>query len=223
MNRKINDGKRGYVNKFSALHQANPPSRFLCRDKETRLWEDVGDKRAAEKVGQLIRKNDEDKKIAKQTAFVKNAVTCRERDQATRWDGILIQPEEYVEPLVIQHKPHHPPVVPPPVDIQHPPSLDGRDAPIAIQNAPQKLPANPPNQTIPHQVTEVIAPPCPDAPLAIQVCKYYLENKCRYGDECRFSHSHDPTNGHLKNEGSFVRRRRGGRRYNKNKKSGKSL
>ena len=76
----------------SALRQANPPSRFLCRNEETRLWEDVGDKRAVEKVGQLIRKNDEDKKIGKQTAFVKNAVTCRERDQATRWDGILIRP-----------------------------------------------------------------------------------------------------------------------------------
>jgi hypothetical protein len=101
MNRKIDDGERGYANKFSALHQANPPSRFLCRDEETRLWEDVGDKRAAEKVGQLIRKNDKDKKIVKRTAFVENAVTCRERNQATRCDGdgvsILIRPEEYVE------------------------------------------------------------------------------------------------------------------------------
>jgi hypothetical protein len=46
----------------SALRQANPPSRFLCRNEETRLWEDVGDKRAVKKVGQLIRKNGEVKR-----------------------------------------------------------------------------------------------------------------------------------------------------------------
>jgi hypothetical protein len=83
----------------------------------------------------------------------------------------------FTEPLVIQHEPHHPPVVPPPVDIQHPPSLVGHDAHIAIQLAPQQLPANPPNQIIPHQVTAVIVPPRSNAPLANQVCKNYLENK----------------------------------------------
>ena len=83
----------------SALRQANPPSRFLCRNEETRLWwEDVGDKRAVEKVGQLIRKNGEDKKIAKRTAIVENAGHCTDSSAERNIHGsILIRPEEYVE------------------------------------------------------------------------------------------------------------------------------
>jgi hypothetical protein len=84
------------------------------------------------------------------------------------------------EPLVIQHETDNPLVVPQPVE---------------------QLPANPPNQLIPHH------PPRPDAN---QVCTFYLENRCRYGNECRFSHSQDPTN-------VFIRRRRGGRRYTNKK------
>jgi hypothetical protein len=82
----------------SALRQANPPSRFLCRNEETRLWEDVGDKRAVEKVGQLIRKNGEDKKIAKRTAIAENAGHCTDSSAERNIHGsILIRPEEYVE------------------------------------------------------------------------------------------------------------------------------
>jgi len=82
----------------SALRQANPPSRFLCRNEETRLWEDVGDKRAVEKVGQLIRKNGEDETIAKRTAFVENTGHCTDSSAERNIHGsILIRPEEYVE------------------------------------------------------------------------------------------------------------------------------
>ena len=48
-----------------ALRRANPPSRFLRHNEETKLWEDVGDKRAAEKVSQTLREKDEDEKKAK--------------------------------------------------------------------------------------------------------------------------------------------------------------
>lgn len=49
----------------SALRRANPPSRFLRYNEETKLWEDVGDKRAAEKVSQTLREKDEDEKKTK--------------------------------------------------------------------------------------------------------------------------------------------------------------
>lgn len=42
----------------SALRSANPPSRFLRMNEDTTLWEDVGDKRAAEKVSQTLREKD---------------------------------------------------------------------------------------------------------------------------------------------------------------------
>jgi hypothetical protein len=116
------------------------------------------------------------------------------------------------EPLVNQHETDHPLVVPPPNDIQHPPSILGHDSQMVIQQPPPQLPVNPPNQIIPHH------PLRPNAPIANQVCIYYLENRCRYGDECRFSHTQDPTNGHLNNENEGSRRRkRGGRRFTKNK------
>lgn len=41
-----------------ALRSANPPSRFLRLNEETSRWEDVGDKRAAEKVSQTLREKD---------------------------------------------------------------------------------------------------------------------------------------------------------------------
>ena len=46
----------------SALRKANPPSRFLRHNEDTGQWEDVGDKRAAEKVSQTLREKDEDTK-----------------------------------------------------------------------------------------------------------------------------------------------------------------
>lgn len=80
----------------------------------------------------------------------------------------------------------------------------GHDAPLAIQHAPQQLPA------------EVQAPA--NLPNRTIVCEYYLQGECFYGNECR--NSHDPTNGHLNNENVGKRRRtRGGQRYNKNKAS----
>ena len=42
----------------SALRNANPPSRFLRLNEETSRWEDVGDRRAAEKVSQTLREKD---------------------------------------------------------------------------------------------------------------------------------------------------------------------
>jgi hypothetical protein len=41
-----------------ALRSANPPSRFLRMNDETSRWEDVGDRRAAEKVSQTLREKD---------------------------------------------------------------------------------------------------------------------------------------------------------------------
>lgn len=46
----------------NALRGANPPSRFLRMNDETARWEDVGDKRAAEKVSQNLREKDRDEK-----------------------------------------------------------------------------------------------------------------------------------------------------------------
>jgi hypothetical protein len=46
----------------SALRNANPPSRFLRHNEGTGRWEDVGDKRAAEKVSQTLREKDQDEK-----------------------------------------------------------------------------------------------------------------------------------------------------------------
>jgi len=42
----------------AALRTANPPSRFLRMNDDTNLWEDVGDRRAAEKVSQTLREKD---------------------------------------------------------------------------------------------------------------------------------------------------------------------
>lgn len=47
----------------SALRNANPPSRFLRMNEETAMWEDVGEKRAAEKVSQTLREKDRDAKL----------------------------------------------------------------------------------------------------------------------------------------------------------------
>lgn len=41
-----------------ALRSANPPSRFLKLNEKTSRWEDVGDRRAAEKVSQTLREKD---------------------------------------------------------------------------------------------------------------------------------------------------------------------
>lgn len=46
----------------NALRDATPPSRFLRMNEETTRWEDVGDKRAAEKVSQTLREKDRDEK-----------------------------------------------------------------------------------------------------------------------------------------------------------------
>lgn len=43
-----------------ALRCAQPPSRFLRMNEDTGRWEDVGDKRAAEKVSQTLREKDKD-------------------------------------------------------------------------------------------------------------------------------------------------------------------
>lgn len=83
--------------------QANPPSRFLRHNEETRLWEDVGDKQADVKVRELIRKNGEDEKRAIRTAFVENAGHCT--DSSAKWNihgSILIRPEEHVEDEITQ-------------------------------------------------------------------------------------------------------------------------
>ncbi|KAL9190831.1 hypothetical protein ACHAXT_000537 [Thalassiosira profunda] len=45
-----------------ALRSANPPSRFLRMNDDTALWEDVGDKRAAEKVSQTLREKEKGSK-----------------------------------------------------------------------------------------------------------------------------------------------------------------
>ncbi len=41
-----------------ALRSAHPPSRFLKLNEATSRWEDVGDRRAAEKVSQTLREKD---------------------------------------------------------------------------------------------------------------------------------------------------------------------
>ena len=46
----------------SALRCANPPSRFLRCNDDTNQWEDVGDKRAAEKVSQTLREKEKTEK-----------------------------------------------------------------------------------------------------------------------------------------------------------------
>jgi len=43
-----------------ALRCAQPPSRFLRMNEDTGRWEDVGDKRAAEKVSQTLREKDKE-------------------------------------------------------------------------------------------------------------------------------------------------------------------
>lgn len=45
-----------------ALRSSNPPSRFLRLNEETSRWEDVGDKRATEKVSQALREKGRDSK-----------------------------------------------------------------------------------------------------------------------------------------------------------------
>ncbi|KAL3817551.1 hypothetical protein ACHAXA_010570 [Cyclostephanos tholiformis] len=55
----------------SALRRANQPSRFLRYNQGAGRWEDVGDKRAAEKVSQTLREKDQDAKadyIARKTS-----------------------------------------------------------------------------------------------------------------------------------------------------------
>mmetsp|Transcript_26474 Transcript_26474/g.50231 ORF Transcript_26474/g.50231 Transcript_26474/m.50231 type:complete len:354 (-) Transcript_26474:96-1157(-) len=62
----------------SALRSANPPSRFMRMNEETTQWEDVGDKRAAEKVSQTLREKDRDAKSA--SAAQRTAVAGQEAE-----------------------------------------------------------------------------------------------------------------------------------------------
>lgn len=51
-----------------ALRAATPPSRFLRVNETTNQWEDVGDRRAAEKVSQTLREKDKDEREAAKAA-----------------------------------------------------------------------------------------------------------------------------------------------------------
>jgi hypothetical protein len=71
----------------SALRSAVPPSRFLRMNEETTLWEDVGDKRAAEKVSQRLReraRGDERQSTAIQEGlFVPAAIATQGAPEST--------------------------------------------------------------------------------------------------------------------------------------------
>ena len=58
----------------SALRCANPPSRFLRCNDDTNQWEDVGDKRAAEKVSQTLREKEKTEKAAPSNYVSANVV-----------------------------------------------------------------------------------------------------------------------------------------------------
>ncbi|KAL7540234.1 hypothetical protein ACHAXR_009960 [Thalassiosira sp. AJA248-18] len=69
----------------SALRDATPPSRFLRMNEETTQWEDVGDKRAAEKVSQTLREKD---KAAKQE-YLSKRNAAQAQDDAR--ESLLVQ------------------------------------------------------------------------------------------------------------------------------------
>jgi hypothetical protein len=66
----------------SALRRADPPSRFLRHNAETNSWEDVGDKRAAEKVSQTLREKDEDEKKTRQANKLVNTEKMADSTEA---------------------------------------------------------------------------------------------------------------------------------------------
>ena len=92
----------------SALRSANPPSRFLRMNEETTQWEDVGDKRAAEKVSQTLREKDRDAKaeyVAQKSAtqdveplgvavFVAAAQAAPEERKMSHVEDIQVQVED---------------------------------------------------------------------------------------------------------------------------------
>mmetsp|Transcript_10082 Transcript_10082/g.18142 ORF Transcript_10082/g.18142 Transcript_10082/m.18142 type:complete len:460 (-) Transcript_10082:125-1504(-) len=92
----------------SALRSANPPSRFLRMNEETTQWEDVGDKRAAEKVSQTLREKDRDAKaeyVAQKSAtqdvepvggavFVAAAKGAPEERKMSHLEDIQVQVED---------------------------------------------------------------------------------------------------------------------------------
>lgn len=71
----------------TALRNADPPSRFLRKNDETTRWEDVGDKRAAEKVSQTLR--EKDKHAKDEYLAMKGKVDVTEEEEG----------EEVVSPL----------------------------------------------------------------------------------------------------------------------------
>mmetsp|Transcript_29739 Transcript_29739/g.63071 ORF Transcript_29739/g.63071 Transcript_29739/m.63071 type:complete len:157 (+) Transcript_29739:1037-1507(+) len=83
----------------SALRGSNPPSRFLRMNEETTRWEDVGDKRAAEKVSQTLREKDRDAKaeyVARKTVTESLETQASEAVAITATAHVAVQaaPEE---------------------------------------------------------------------------------------------------------------------------------
>ena len=77
----------------SALRCANPPSRFLRLNDGTNQWEDVGDKRAAEKVSQTLREKEKTEKASPLRGVISvnwkkemTAATANVRVEATQAD-----------------------------------------------------------------------------------------------------------------------------------------
>eukprot|EP01082_Thalassiosira_pseudonana_P011851 g10184.t1 g10184 contig4:1386953-1388368(+) len=56
----------------SALRNSNPPTRFLRMNVETSRWEDVGDRRAAEKVSQALREKERGEQKENSVAVVES-------------------------------------------------------------------------------------------------------------------------------------------------------
>lgn len=77
----------------SALRSANPPSRFLRRreEEDTQCWEDVGDKRAAEKVSQTLREKDSDEK-AEYLARIKSTTQSMETHEHIANEAVIPPP-----------------------------------------------------------------------------------------------------------------------------------
>jgi hypothetical protein len=69
-----------------ALRAATPPSRFLRMNETTNQWEDVGDRRASEKVSQTLREKDKDEREA-----AKAAAAAEEEDDSDSEESIKLQ------------------------------------------------------------------------------------------------------------------------------------
>jgi hypothetical protein len=70
-----------------ALRAATPPSRFLRLNETTNQWEDVGDRRASEKVSQTLREKDKDEREAAKAAAA--AAAADEEDDSNSEESVI--------------------------------------------------------------------------------------------------------------------------------------